>query len=713
MRTARNSRSPLLRKDKDMFKKAVPVFAKGKTEELNYQLILRSEAESLKDTVLYITAFSFYRLVVNGKFVAFGPARTAKGYGRVDEIALEKYNIPGVKNEIIIEVAGYYCRSLSTEHQPSFAIAELRRGDEVILATGTDFEGYRSCRRLQNVERYSAQRHFGEVWDYSEDDMFAPQYRVELERCGEGVKFLPRRAPYATYEELWAEGFSSRGYFRFDETRPYRLTRSSFTIDDHWGRYTEDEVDAHPYRWLQRQKQICVSGRGDLPVQIGAGEYVILDLKKIKVGFIEWSARAQEDCDIVMGFSELCSPNEFEFTNINSQNVIEYFIPEGKEVDTMSFEPYTCRVAIIMVKKGSMVLSSFGIRKFEYDMTKLIKREISDPQLARIYEAAENSFAHNAVDIYTDCPSRERAGWLCDSFFTGRAEYFLTGKTLVEDAFLENYRLYTNDGNIPVGILPMCYPGDYNGNFIPQWNMWYIIEVKEYLTERNTSVDKELFRESIYGILRWLEKFENGDGLLQGVEGWNFVEWSTANEWVQDVNYPTNFLYSRVLESAGELYGDAELSKKAVKVRDAARELGFDGEIFVDNATVGEDGKLHNTKNSSEACQYYAILFGGVDLSLPKYAKLRSYVFDSFASLNKEGRGFVPVNAFIGLYLRIYALMELGEKELLANDIKSFFGGMVASTGTLWEYKQHKGSYDHGFTSFSALAIDYVDNKNG
>jgi hypothetical protein len=57
--------------------------------------------------------------------------------------------------------------------------------------------------------------------------------------------------------------------------------------------------------------------------------------------------------------------------------------------------------------------------------------------------------------------------------------------------------------------------------------------------------------------------------------------------------------------------------------------------------------------------------------------------------------------------------MKLGKKELLENDIKSFFGGMVASTGTLWEYKQHKGSYDHGFTSFSAIAIDYVDkNRN-
>ena len=26
-----------------------------------------------------------------------------------------------------------------------------------------------------------------------------------------------------------------------------------------------------------------------------------------------------------------------------------------------------------------------------------------------------------------DCPSRERAGWLCDSYFTAKTEYVLTG----------------------------------------------------------------------------------------------------------------------------------------------------------------------------------------------------------------------------------------------------------------------------------------------
>ena len=695
-----------------MFKQAIPVFAEGKDREMNYSLVLRAETEDLRGCTLYVTAFSFYRLTVNGSFVAFGPARTAKGYARVDEIDLGSHHREG-GNEIVLEVAGYYCRSLSTVKQPSFAVAELRRGEEVLLATGRDFEGYRSAYRLQKAERFSGQRHFGEIYDYGTENPFGEELRVALTPAKNQPAYLPRRVPMPEYEVVTTERYASAGTFAYDEARPCQNNRySGGLMVDGWGQYSPDEAVALPYRWIQKQKQTRTRGAGDLPLRLSAGEYVILDLNAVYAGFLRLDATAHEECDMVLGYSELCSPDEFAFTNINMQAVIEYFLPAGKRIDFQSFEPYTCRFAVLMVKKGSVTLSAFGIRTYEYRRSLMLPRQVRDHELKKIYAAAERTFAHNAVDLFTDCPSRERAGWLCDSYFTARAEFFLTGKTLVEDAFLENFRLYRNEGDTIEGVLPMCYPADFQSDkkFIPQWNMWYVLEVKEYLTERNPHADREAFRESIYGIMGYLADCENGDGLLENLPSWNFVEWSTANEWVQDVNYPTNFLYSEVLYAVGELYGDEALTAKAAKVRAKTRELAFDGEVFVDNAIRGEDGVLRNTRNSSEAGQYYAILYGDVDLSRPEYAKLGEYVDNSFATFDGGERETVPVNAFIGLYLRICALMKLGKKDVLKEDLKSFFGGMVESTGTLWEYKQFKGSFDHGFTALAALAIDFVEN---
>ena len=119
-------------KEDVMFKKAIPIFAKGEEKSLNYPLTLCATTDSLEGAKLYISAFSFYRLYVNGSFVCSGPARTAKGYARVDEIELDKYNIDG-ENSIEIQSVGYNCGSLSTARQSSFVVCELRRDDEVIF----------------------------------------------------------------------------------------------------------------------------------------------------------------------------------------------------------------------------------------------------------------------------------------------------------------------------------------------------------------------------------------------------------------------------------------------------------------------------------------------------------------------------------------------------------------------------------------------------
>ena len=148
--------------DNAFFKKAKPIFLKNHEKTLNTFAVFRAETDTLKNATIYVTAFSFYRLIVNGKFVAFGPARTAKGYARVDVIDLTPYHAEN-KNEIIIEVVGYYCHSLSTVKQPSFLCAEIRTENETLASTGDNFEGFHPACKVRNVKRYSYQRHFGEV----------------------------------------------------------------------------------------------------------------------------------------------------------------------------------------------------------------------------------------------------------------------------------------------------------------------------------------------------------------------------------------------------------------------------------------------------------------------------------------------------------------------------------------------------------------------
>lgn len=687
-----------------MFKKACPVWLEGLEREQNLFASFKAELASLEGAKIHICAAFFYRLFVNGKFVSFGPARAAKGYARKDVIDISPYGNANGKNTVVIEVAGYNCRSLSTCISHSFLCAEIIKNGEAIAFTGRDFVGALMSEKVIPCERYSAQRHFGEVWDYTTKS----SCEAETVTLSSMPKVIDRVSPYPVYNAINAGGASVFGSFEYDEALPCKNTRSSFTLSEYWGMFHEEEIPYKPFRFIQKQRQNIIKKNVPLPLTLGEGEYVIFDLDFINCGFLNLSVFAHCECDFIIGFSEYCENDIFSFTDINAQNVIEYITDGNKAYTLQSFEPYALRFAILMLKKGKLTLSSFGITTFERDMANAFCPDLKDPVLNGIRDAAMRTFAHNAVDIYTDCPSRERAGWLCDSYFTAEAEYFFFEKTPVEDAFLQNYYLYPGDGEIPKGMLPMCYPSDSKrtgeNSYIPQWNMWYVIEAEEYISKRNPSADRELFRESIEKFLAFLESYENEDGLLEDLPGWNFVEWSDANKWTSGVNYPTNFLYAGTLRAAYRLFRNEKLLEKAQKVSSLALKLSFDGALFTDNAKR-VNGVLQNTGNTSEACQYYALLFGGVDINAPEYTSLKKFVRSGFLPAPSDGRKFVPVNAFIGLYLRIKVLLKLGYYNILLDEMEDFFGGMVKKTGTLWEYRQMKGSFDHGFASFVLPAI--------
>ena len=697
-----------------MLQLAKPIFPKGKAWELNQLSSYRAYVDSLQNAVLRLTAVDFYQVWVNGQFVAFGPARTAKGYARIDEISLDPcHNSAG--NEIVIAVVSYHCSSLSTVKSHGFLAAEITRKNEVIAYTGRDFECFLPPYKVQKTDRYSSQRHFCEMWNLqSGKGLTEESDRTELEVLDIDVKWIERRAPYPYYEDILCKGASCKGTLRFDPMRPYREKFLTVFPAAHWGTFEKSELPENPFIWIHRRRQTVTDTNVSLPLSLKKDEYAIFDLSRIETGFIKFSATALEKSNVVIGFCEDCSPTYFERTDMSACNAMEYLLDAGKH-DCMSFEPYVMRYLMVCVKEGAICFEGLGIKTFMHELSTAYIPALADTTLQTVYDAAARTFAHNAVDVFMDCPSRERAGWLCDSYFTAKTEYALFGNSMVEDAFLENFVLYRNEGEYPEGVLPMCFPSDSmdDGRFIPQWTMWYILEVEDYLNRRAPALDREAFRPSIEALLRFYERYENEDGLLECLPSWNFVEWSRANDWTQDVSYPTNFLYAQVLECVYRIYGDEKHLKKSRRVRRTAVEQSFNGKLFLDHAIRSKDGKLIRQDDCSEACQYYAILFGGIDFTDVRYSELRRLVLTVFgAKRTEEHPEIAELNAFIGAYLRLEVLLKLEEYDLVLQNVKDFFGGMGNQTGTLWEYRERRhGSQDHGFASYALVAIQKALQK--
>ena len=695
-----------------MFIKAQPIFVKGVENEMNRLAVFRAHGD-LRGTKIKLGAADFYRIYINGKFLAAGPARTAKGYARVD--ILDPSELATGNDELTVAVISYHCPyTISIVLQDPFFCAEVLRDGEAVLYTGRDFDAFLPTCKIRQVERYSTQRHFAEVWDMRNGDMLTEvSSPAETFTLKNAPVFLDRVAPYPVYNDIDLSFSASRGELSYNPTLPVNKNFYSEKINEYYGIFDDSEIKYRPYGWLQSFDQNMTGGEEKLPLTLTAGQYAIFDFSQIEVGFISLCAKAAEESDLIIGFSEDASREKFEFTDMHAHTAIEYLLSKGQELDSLSFEPYGMRYAIVAVKEGSVTLCRFGIKTYMNDTGAVKTPKLDDPELELIHRAAVRSYAHNAVDLYTDCPSRERAGWLCDTYFTAQSEYEFFGSTAVEDAFLENYRLYKNEGELPRGMIPMCYPSvqlfEHGDKYIPQWAMWYIIEADDYVNRRGQKDKAPLFYDSVYGLLGFFREYENEDGLLEDLPNWNFIEWGIANSWTKNISYPTNFLYARVLDAAYNLFGDEKCKERAKQVREKTLEQSFNGKYFLDHSVRDENKKRVLCPEASEAGQYYALLFGELDLNDAKYSeflRLIKEVFRPERNGETEAPQIAPVDLFIGAYLRIEALLMLGEWELVLRDIKGFFGSMAKETNTLWEYRRRHGSRDHGFASFAAVAIN-------
>ena len=707
------------------FKEGKPVWLKDRQKVMNLQAGFKCSFKANKKSkyILKITGSTLYRIYVNGNFVHYGPARAAHGYVRIDEISLDAYISEGI-NSVAIEVAGYNCGTYYTLNIPSFLQMEITEDDKVICSTGENccVKGVELTTRVRKAVRYSFQRSFSEIYHLDNNDELTNWVTnnslnmEELETVDINLKYLPREVPVPKYElkqfrDIVEAGEVSRRWDK--ENIKYIRHRFIHKVPDLTQGYRHDEIDEHPFEVLQEctfkkdENNLCKTQGGS--ICISEGSYVLFDMGVNNVGFITAEIIAEEDSEVYLVFDEKLIDGKIDISTWSWVNIIKYtFKKNSKPYRIESFECYGFKYLQCMVLKGSIKLALLGLREYSYPNYRNTEFKCSDEKINKIFEAAVQTYRQNTLDVFMDCPTRERAGWLCDSYFTAQSAHYFSGEAIVEKVMLENFVLADKFPCIPEGMLPMCYPADHqDGNFIPQWAMWYVIELDQYF-KRNKDADKKTFEPLCRRLVEYFQKFRNSDGLLERLEKWCFVEWSDANKWVQDVNYPTNMLYSKMLRLIGTWYNDDALLKEAEKVKQEIIKQSFDGTCFIDNAIRSSDGVLELTGNRSEVCQYYAFFFDIADPEDERFAKLKDLVLNVFGPYRKA-KGIMPeiayANAFIGNYLRMELLLRWGRYEKVLEECKGYFYKMAETTGTLWEHDSISGSLNHGFASFIGAGI--------
>ena len=684
------------------------VWAEGQKNQMNraFAFVLNLGKKQMGEICL--SAASCYKVIADGKLMGFGPNRTAHGYARA---AVYPFNAQYITVEVQSHFVPNFCW---VKREPFFAcVLKTESGKEYFAE---DFNCFALSDRVQKVRRYSFQRGFCETY-INEKDRTAlyfckPQNafpRVKTEKA-ELPHLLPSETLNPALSEIFAGKVIDSGYCKTSPEIAVYVDRTETLIGTviegfqrgEWQDFSTDEISRITY----------LSG-----AKSGDYAYETLDFSRIVTGIVEVEIIAGNAGEVFFAFDEILSDEKLKTIKPfrgDTANVFKWTVKKAGVYNLSAFEPYAFRYANVITSAG--VKANVKVRAYENPEAGKMLFECDDKKIEQIMEAARHTFAHNAVDLLTDCPSRERAGWLSDSFFSSVAERVFTGDNKVERAFLQNYILADKSGH-PKGMIPRCYPADYyeEDGFIPNWSLWYILEIYKYFTQYGYDETVEKSRANVEGILNYFVDFENEFGVLEDLKGWIFVEWSAANnsDHVNGINVPSNACYYASLLAAAKVYGIKGLKEKAEKVKDYLLKNAYVDGFFVDNLIRNEKGDIIPTENYTETCQYYMFFFKCADKHTHKelFDKMLNEYGKSDSSAsggNPVKKQLTPSNMIYGVYMRLELLMREQKRVELLNECVRYFYDMTQKTGTLWENNTASASCDHGFASYVSRFIIYA-----
>ena len=684
------------------------VWAEGQKNQMNRAFAFVLDLGKKQMGEICLSAASCYKVIADGKLMGFGPNRTAHGYARA---AVYPFNAQYITVEVQSHFVPNFCW---VKREPFFAcVLKTESGKEHFAE---DFNCFALSDRVQKVRRYSFQRGFCETY-INEKDRTAlyfckPQNafpRVKTEKA-ELPHLLPSETLNPALSEIFAEKVIDSGYCKTSPEIAVYVDRTETLIGTviegfqrgEWQDFSTDEISRITY----------LSG-----AKSGDYAYETLDFSRIVTGIVEVEIIAGNAGEVFFAFDEILSDEKLKTIKPfrgGTANVFKWTVKKAGVYNLSAFEPYAFRYANVITSAG--VKANVKVRAYENPEAGKMLFECDDKKIEQIMEAARHTFAHNAVDLLTDCPSRERAGWLSDSFFSSVAERVFTGDNKVERAFLQNYILADKSGH-PKGMIPRCYPADYyeEDGFIPNWSLWYILEIYKYFTQYGYDETVEKSRANVEGILNYFVDFENEFGVLEDLKGWIFVEWSAANnsDHINGINVPSNACYYASLLAAAKVYGIKGLKEKAEKVKDYLLKNAYVDGFFVDNLIRNEKGDIIPTENYTETCQYYMFFFKCADKYTHKelFDKMLNEYGKSDSSVsggNPVKKQLTPSNMIYGVYMRLELLMREQKRVELLNECVRYFYDMTQKTGTLWENNTASASCDHGFASYVSRFIIYA-----
>lgn len=693
------------------FQKAVPIWGSEQKIGHNQFLGFRTDLELAAPSRLHfaIAARSFYRLYVNGVMHSHGPARTAKGYCRVDELEL---TLSG-KVKIGIEVAALSKQErCSYDHtmEPGLLAAEIICNGQVLRATGDG--NWWVCELEHRVAGAELISHCRGIVEYYRMNGASDAWRVEQETenrpipITQSVVFLQRRAPYPTYNSVSFSRLEKvRSMIGTDHMIGGQLLALSRQVNRKW--YASVEEKDTFVETLHKETEIPFSGRytrrnGWLLLEQGSGaDAFLFSIPKSQLGFIRILVEAEQSTIVDIIPSDHKDQNGFVRANTFAAR---YELAAG-HYDLTTWEPKLAKyIKIIVRSEGKVSFSVPQLLDNSYPDMEDTSFSCSDGQMNRIYEGARRTLRLNTADIFMDCPGRERAGWLCDSYFTSSGAWRMFGDLGVEKDFIENFML-TDPADYADAFFPEVYPSkkvDQDPG-LRSWSFWLLLELADFYRRSGDSAFVDCCFERVRIFLDTLMEKVGECGLFEDLKPL-FVDWSLSNSdaCLYPISVPSNCLICYSIEEMAELYHVQRWRDFANSMRKTINSFAHKWMFESDGFSYQNGRFIPNgvrTESGAALC-----LMCGFGMENRRFVQMFTEQMGTCPA-EKPDPGIGKSNLFIGLMTRFVVLSRLGKTDTLTRELKDvYLPQLDKGSGTLFE-NIHAHSGCHGFNAMAGVLL--------
>ncbi|MEP6948101.1 MAG: alpha-L-rhamnosidase C-terminal domain-containing protein [Ginsengibacter sp.] len=472
-------------------------------------------SEVPKNFFVFISADNRYKLYINGKYIANGPARGDEfnwNYETIDIAALLK---PG-ENLVAAEVINFGINKPLAQHSFKTGFI-LQAKDSAYDEVNTGNDGWKV---MQNLAYHPISVSFDMVKGFyaagpcdSVDAKLYPWNWNEL-NFNDAAWVVPR--------------ISNQGVGRgFIYGNGLHLVPREIPLPE-----TKEERFKNVVRTNYPQGAKGGGFISGIPTIIKSHSTIsfLLDQNYLTIGYPQFSISKGSGSKIKVIYAEALRDKEGQKGNRNETDgkeisgYYDWYYPDGG--DNRLFETLwlrTFRYVQLDIETGNedLVINDFHNIFSAYPFTQKATFNTDDPKLKQVWDVAWRTARLCANETYFDCPYYEQLQYVGDTRIQALISLYVTG----DDRLMKNALELFDHSRIPDGLTLSRYPSAIP-QIIPTYSLMWINMLHDYHMYRGDSLFIGRFTQGIQDVLSWFEKKIDHTGMLGNLEWWQFTDYT-------------------------------------------------------------------------------------------------------------------------------------------------------------------------------------------